>query len=45
MTKTEYILGILDRLIGGYVNGEPYVLLNDVKYIIENLDFLDNKKD
>lgn len=44
MTKTEYISGILDRLVGGYVNGEPYVLLNDVKYIIENLDSLNFKE-
>ena len=45
MTKTEYIFGILDRLIAGYINGKPYILLDDAKYIIENLDSLNDKKD
>ena len=45
MTKTEYISGILDRLIAGTINGKPYILLDDAKYIIENLDSLNNKED
>ena len=29
----------------GYINGKPYILLDDAKYIIENLDSLNDKKD
>lgn len=43
MTKIEYISGILDRLIAGTINGKPYIMLEDAKYIIENLDSLNNE--
>jgi len=36
MNSIEYNLGILERLAAGSINGKPYVMLDDVKYIIKN---------
>lgn len=36
MNNIEYNLGILERLAAGSINGKPYVMLDDVKYIIQN---------
>ncbi len=36
MNNIEYNLGILERLVAGSINGKPYVMLDDVKYIIQN---------
>lgn len=41
MNKIDYNLGILDRLEAGIINGKPYVMLDDVKYIIKNSGILD----
>ena len=36
MNNIEYNLGILERLVAGSINGEPYVMLDDARYIIQN---------
>lgn len=36
MNKIDYNLGILNRLIAGTINNKPYVMLDDVEYIIKN---------
>jgi len=36
MNNIDYNLGILKRLIAGTINNKPYVMLNDVEYIIKN---------
>lgn len=45
MNNIEYNLGILDRLVAGTVNGKPYVLLDDAKYIVKNSGICILKKD
>jgi len=40
MNNIEYNLGILERLAAGSINGKPYVMLDDVKYIIQNSGIL-----
>ena len=41
MNKIEYNLGLLKRLIAGYINSKPYVMLDDAEYIIKNGDVMD----
>ena len=41
MNKIDYNLGLLKRLAAGTVNGKPYVMLEDVEYIIKNSGLFD----
>lgn len=41
MNKIDYNLGLLKRLAAGTINGKPYVMLEDVEYIIKNSGLFD----
>ena len=41
MNKIDYNLGLLKRLVAGTVNGKPYVMLEDVEYIVKNSGLFD----
>ena len=43
MNKIDYNLGILKRLIAGSINNRPYVMLDDVEYIIKNSGIMENE--
>lgn len=36
MDKIQYHIGLLKRMVAGTINGKPYVMLDDVEYIIKN---------
>lgn len=43
MNRIDYNLGILKRLIAGSINNRPYVMLDDVEYIIKNSGIMENE--
>ncbi len=43
MNKIDYNLGILKRLVAGSINNKPYVMLDDVEYIIKNSGVIEEK--
>lgn len=45
MTKIDYALGVLDRLTAGHLNSKPYVMLEDVEWVIRNGGVFDDEKE
>ncbi len=45
MNKIDYALGVLDRLTVGHLNGKPYVMLEDVEWVIRNGGVFDDEKE